>query len=321
MLDELSVDKLKQQLNEKNQTVATLTEYLEQAAAKLNKLQKQTAANKPTRAFDSEMVHRQMELVSQLQAAVKEWEELQAPATLERISTQLDTLRETIRDGLKRQHSSAMEPANPDSPNPPTSSLATAHLLSSHSSNDPGEDQKGGLSGWEALKAEMLKEEGTLVENQEEEQNIDLREELDVLVNRPAPVSPDCEDREVWQQAVDARENYMISLIRALRVVESRRRGAPDWHSFTEAPEPLRDEVAHYATELHQTLRNAEVELSIERARISRQESVIAQQRREIDKALKKQGLSQSKPKNDPNDSQQGRWRKFLGRGNEQGEE
>ncbi|MCA9067910.1 MAG: hypothetical protein KDA84_03255 [Planctomycetaceae bacterium] len=318
MLDELSVDELKQQLTEKNQTVATLTEYLEQAAEKLNNLQKQTSAHKPVQAFDAEMVHRQMELVSQLKAAVKEWEDLQAPSTLERIGTQLDTLRETILDGLSQQQSSPLEPTTPNPQELPTSTLSTAHLMTSSISSESGDGEESGLSGWEALKAEMLQEEGTTPEIDEEVQNIDLREELDVLVNRPAPVDQDCHDCEMWQEAVDARETYMISLIRALRVVESRRRGAPDWESFTNAPEPLREEVAQYAAELHQTLRNAEVELSIERARISRQESVIAQQRREIDKALKKQGLNQPQSKTDPNDSQQGRWLKFLGRGGDE---
>lgn len=316
MLDELSVDELKQQLTEKKQTVATLTEYLEQAAEKLNTLQKQSAANKPVQAFDAEMVHRQMHLVNQLQDAVKEWEELQAPSTLERVSTQLDSLRETILDGLSQQQAPPIEAREPVTQELPNNTLATAHFMS-QTSGETNEEEKDGLGGWEALKAEMLGEEGASIENEEEEQNIDLREELDVLVNRPALVGGDCHDQNAWQQAVDSRENYMISLIRTLRVVESRRRGAPDWDAFTEAPEPLRDEVAQYANELHQTLRNAEVELSIERARISRQESVIAQQRREIDKALKKQGLNESKSKEEASDSQQGRWLKFLGRGNE----
>ena len=66
MLQELSVDDLKQSLQKKENMVATLTEYLEQAALKLNELQKTAGGNAP-RAFDSEMVHHQMELVSHLQ--------------------------------------------------------------------------------------------------------------------------------------------------------------------------------------------------------------------------------------------------------------
>jgi hypothetical protein len=77
----------------------------------------------------------------------------------------------------------------------------------------------------------------------------------------------------------------------------------------------LRDEVAQLSLELQQSLRNAEVEQSIERARLSRQESLIAQQHREIEKARKKQGYP-NKPGsgNAPVDAQQGRWLKFLGR-------
>ncbi len=103
MLQELSVDDLKRNLQEKENMVATLTEYLEQAAVKLNDLQKSTGGNAP-RAFDSDMVHRQMSLVNDLQKAVAEWEELKAPATLERISTQLEDLRETIVEGVSVQN-------------------------------------------------------------------------------------------------------------------------------------------------------------------------------------------------------------------------
>jgi len=171
------------------------------------------------------------------------------------------------------------------------------------------------VGDWEALKAEMLNEETSQAENEEEQLNIDLQEELEVLVNRPPHVEGDEADRRVWEDAVDSREKYIISLIRALRVVENRRRGTPDWQSFTEAPDALREEVAQLAAKLQQTQRNAEVELSIERARISRQESVIAQQRRDLDKARKKQGATPQSPPSPAGDSQQGRWQRFLGRG------
>lgn len=301
MLDQLSVDDLKQQLQDKEKTVATLTQYLEQAAEKLNALKKQKSAGKPARAFDSEMVHRQMELVGQLQAAVEEWEELQVPDVMSRLGTQLENLRQTILDGLA---------SSAPSQEPSFSELGVSLPLRE------AEGEEGDSVGdWEALKAEMLGEETSQAENEEEQLNIDLQAELDVLVNRPPHVESDQADRRVWEDAVDSREKYMISLIRALRVVENRRRGTPDWESFTEAPDALREEVAQLAAKLQQTQRNAEVELSIERARISRQESVIAQQRRELDKARKKQGVNPQTPANPVADSQQGRWQRFLGRG------
>ena len=139
----------------------------------------------------------------------------------------------------------------------------------------------------------MLKEEGGPVEAEQGPGHIDLKEELDVLVNRPTAVDAECHDQEVWREAVDCREKYIISLVRALRVVESRRRGSPDWDSLSGRPgRRFAGDVAQLTADLQQTLRNAEVELSIERARISRQESLIAQQRREIEKALKKQGIT-----------------------------
>ncbi len=305
MLQELSVDDLKQNLQEKEKMVATLTEYLEQAAVKLNELQKTSGANAP-RAFDSEMVHRQMELVSHLQEAVTEWEELKAPETLERISSQLENLRATIVDGLAAQ----AQPGTPNEFSPGSFESGTFGPPPESPAAEPQESEGNGIEDWEVLKAEMLKEEDGPAEAEQEPGHIDLKEELDVLVNRPTAVDADCHDGAVWQAAVNSREKYIISLIRALRVVESRRRGAPDWESFALAPANLRQDVAHLAADLQQTLRNGEVELSIERARISRQESLIAQQRREIDKAMKKHGIAT--PAQAASDSQQGRWLKFL---------
>ncbi len=308
MLEELSVDDLRRELKDKEQTVATLTGYLEQAASKLNELQKQSARAKPARAFDEAMVFRQMELVKHLKAAVEEWDRLKAPATLERLSGQLDGLREIIKESFAPPASTPPEMTPPIGPNSALSFLMPA---------PDGSPQKGnGLEGWEALKAEMLKNEPVQAENEEEQGRIDLKEELEVLVNRPAPMEGDSGDRTVWQEAVDSREKYIISLIRALRVVESRRRGSPDWESFTLAPAALREQVAQLAAELQQSLRNAEVELSIERARLSRQESLIAQQRRELDKAHKKQGYPpKSASAGSAPDPTQGRWLKFLGKG------
>jgi hypothetical protein len=311
MLEQLSVDDLRQRLKEREQTVATLTGYLEQAAAKLNTMQAKPSAGKPPQAFDAEMVHRQMELVRHLQEAVEEWEELQAPATLARLSTQLDKLRNTIVDGLSAQAAPPSSFSMDAFPPGEQASGLSFSMPKDESDKKPG----NALEAWEALKAEMLKDEVSPVEDEEEPCRIDLKEELEVLVNRPERMDPHSIDREAWQEAVDAREKYMISLIRALRVVESRRRGTPDWDSLTEAPVQLRDEVAQLSLELQQSLRNAEVEQSIERARLSRQESLIAQQHREIEKARKKQGYP-NKPGsgNAPVDAQQGRWLKFLGR-------
>jgi hypothetical protein len=318
MLEELSVDDLRRELKEKEQTVATLTGYLEQAASKLNQLQKQAAANKPARAFDEAEVARQMALVKDLEAAVEEWNRLKAPDTLGQISKQLDRLRDIVRESFHKEGYSSSKPMM-NTPSSGPVSQAQASGLSSLKFLTPAPEsapQKGkGLEGWEALKAEMLKSDGIETEKDKEEGHIDLKEELEVLVNRPTRVDAGSNDRAAWLEAVDSREKYIISLIRALRVVEGRRRGSPDWESFTEAPADLRAQVAQLASEMQQSLRNAEVELSIERARLSRQESLIAQQQRELDKARKKQGLS-PKPGSGTGTDTQGRWLKFLGKGN-----
>ena len=304
MLDQISVDDLKQRLEEKQQTVAQLTEYLEQAAKKLDALKEEKAAGKPAKAFDSEMVDRQMELVKQLQAAVDEWDELAVPSVMDRMSSRLENLRQTILDGLRTTT--------------PPGGMSGGYSYPERESRSEGEDDKetgDALAGWEALKAEMLGEEPEAAKDEKDQLDIDLQEEMKVLVNRPAGVDQDCRDQSVWVEAVDSREKYIISLLRALRVVENRRRGNPDWESFTLASPVLREYASQLAVELQQMQRNAEVELSIERARISRQESVIAQRRREIDKAQKKQGANPQLNTAEPAPTGEGRWQKFLGRG------
>jgi hypothetical protein len=301
MLDQLSVDHLRQSLQEKEQTVATLTEYLEQAATKLNAMNEQKAGGNPGQAFDPEMVERQMDLVESLQAAVKEWEELGVAEVINRMSTRLDDLRETILDGLK---SASLTGGNL----PSEAEYSFSNAKGDDDSDDP-------MAGWEALKAEMLGEEPDAGVSADDQLNVDLQEELDVLVNRPAPVDESCDERDAWVEAVDSREKYLISLIRALRVVEGRRRGSPDWESFTLAPAELRERVARLAADLQQLQRNSEVEFSIERARISRQESLIAQRRRDLDKARQKKGVDNRANADEAAATGEGRWKKFLGGG------
>jgi len=297
MLDQLSVDDLKQRLQDKEQTVAKLTAYLEQAAEKLNALKAQKTAPRPAQAFDAESVHRQLELCKQLQAAVDEWQELGVSSAIEGLSQKMDDVRQTILDGFAAQSS----PGDQDVPG-----------FEYPSSNESSEEESAeAMANWEALKAEMLGEEAEPEETEEDQYNIDLQAELKVLVNRPIDVEESCHDPESWQEAVNLREAYIISLIRALRVVESRRRGSPDWESFEAAPPELRQQVAQLAADLQQTQRNAEVELSVERARVSRLESEIAHKRRELDKMLKKKGLNPQAA--EPSGSKEGRWKKFLG--------
>jgi hypothetical protein len=143
-----------------------------------------------------------------------------------------------------------------------------------------------------------------------EEQDIDLAEELEVLTNRPEPPDPHSADHASWQAAADAREKYVISLIRTLRVVEARRRGTVDWIALEGASEPLRRKVADLEAALQQKLRGGEVELSMERARLGRKESTLLQREQQLEKARKRRDMAGD----EASEGQSRRWLRFLGR-------
>jgi hypothetical protein len=305
---EPSAAEWQRRLKEKDATIATLSEHLERAALSLKAAKKNGAAGGGGIAFPPEVVSRQQALGEKLHRVVDEWRGLDGAGRIERFSGEMAELRQTVLRWLR--------PAGQ-----PEGDAGSTGSHGSYGSYGGGAAQRGGekpsegsvLEGWEALKASMLGQAGAApAETTAEEEDVDLAEELEVLANRPEPPDPHDADHATWQAAADAREKYVISLIRTLRVVEARRRGTVDWNALEGAADPLRRKVAELETALQQKLRSGEVELSMERARLGRKESTLLQREQQLEKARKRRDMTGD----DNTEGQSRRWLRFLGRPN-----
>ena len=90
----------------------------------------------------------------------------------------------------------------------------------------------------------------------------------------------------------------------------------PDWVSLEQAPEELCQRLETQSQRLDQMLKHAEIEMSIERARIGRAEALLRQQQEMIEKQMRRLGLKTieeqagEEPETTPTDR---RWVRFLG--------
>lgn len=120
------IDLIQNQLHEKEQLVAALTERLEQAAEQLDRLQR-TGADKGRRplvggGLPAELVEEHKTTLEDLKRVIARWEDIQAEAALGRIETQIVELRDLVVSGgvsiagASPGHAGAHSAANPQAP-------------------------------------------------------------------------------------------------------------------------------------------------------------------------------------------------------------
>jgi hypothetical protein len=165
-------------------------------------------------------------------------------------------------------------------------------------------------SMWESLKSRML-EETPAGSGDVAAEGADSQTEP----SPPTPISPSNATPDELEAALDERDAYITHLLRKIR-----QQGAvpppPDWVSLERVPEDLCATLNGHVKQLEELLRNAEIELSIERARIGREQSQLRQQQEAIDKQMRRLGLKsldeQAAAAEDGNSTDR-RWVRFLG--------
>ncbi|WP_166829766.1 hypothetical protein [Thalassoroseus pseudoceratinae] len=305
------IAELTQQVREHEATIEKLTEFLEWAASRLEEADVPPPPPPAEQiAFPADMVERQWKLTERFANVVDEWREAETPAQIARLSDEISAIRELATrwfdDELGRTPSDEEMPAG--------------SLLSQMQHGDDRPESSGSIS-WAALKAEMLGEEPPPAEPEEPaaaaEEQVNLQEELQILDKRPAPVDASQAEREDWQAAIEERELYIVSLVRMLRVLQARCRGPIEDVPEDEISDEQRSRLVDLENTLHQKLRQGEVELSMERARVGRLESRIRQRESEIQRILKQR--DQANGETNESDSRNRRWMRFIGRAKEDG--
>jgi hypothetical protein len=316
------VDALEAQLAEREQLVAALTERLEQAAEQLDRLHR-TGADRTVRAgiagIPQELISQQQKLVEDLQRAVDQWEAMQPGAFFGRLETQLDQIRELV--------------AQSDRPGPEHASDSAFRFESGRSqsgSADEGDEQRRSSESPRSILDFMKASQQPEADETEPPPSAaanyapaastptvaDIA--LPPLEEPPTPIDPAHATPDELGEGCTARDAYITYLVRRLRQIESLGHVPNSWAGLEHVPDELRASLTALEHRLQETSRLAEVELSLQRAKLSRDELRIRMLDEQMQKDIKQaRNVSDSHldDDSDPKGEQDGsRWRRMFGR-------
>ncbi|WP_145262003.1 hypothetical protein [Calycomorphotria hydatis] len=308
-------------LHEKEELVEALTERLEQAAEQLDRIQRNGSDRgvRVSGGIPSDIVEQQRTLCTDLQGAVDQWEQMQCASTLGSIEAQLAELRDLFTQG-------GVQAAFPQGNQSPVAHNPGQSHLSS------GEGENSIQSGWEAMKAGILESAGAdepQIEQPQYEQvpHYDSQIESPVEQNQfeeptgsldpPQVINVDAASVEELKFAVTERDAFISELIRRYRSLEQSRQPVGNWQDLEAVPDDLRHRLTVLEEQLNEALRLSEVEISLERARLGREEMRLKQLDENAQKALERLGIAQAEIKEEMpgegDDESNRRWLRMLG--------
>ncbi len=322
---------LQDTLKERDQVVQMLTQRLEQAADQLDRMQRSGGGRGGAIAtgVPPELIENQQTMSKQMTQLLGQWEELQAPEMLGRIESRLNELHDLVSSGAASSINVSLAKAHEVSGH-----LSKSSTSASVSSGVPAEPAK---SGWEAIKAAMLAGENIDTANLDfSAPRLAPASEVvsvaPVAIERsappPLPEPPPAIDFDIanQQQLCDAirdRDEFIAVLLRRLSSPDSNTE-FPDWEKLNLVPENLHRELLGLRDRLQDKLRVAEVDLSIQRAKLAREEGRLAVKTEQLARQMRQLGLtpdepsttvSSSRPVSESSNTTQGRrWLQFLQR-------
>jgi hypothetical protein len=313
------VETLEAQLAEREQLVTALTERLEQAAEQLDRLHR-TGADRGVRSgimgIPPELVQQQQKLVEDLQQAVQQWDDMQPGAFFGRLESQLTQIHDLV---LNHGGGSGQNPTDA------AFSRGESRYEQSPPRRNPSDSPKSVL---EFMKASLLAEEAPAPQNPSAAEPESPRAaavpavlhiELPALQGAPEPIDRQNGTREELIEACETRDAYVVYLLQRLRRIESMGHVPNSWAGLENLPDQLRERLEALEKRLEETLRLAEVELSLQRAKLAREEVRIRLIDEQLQKDLKR-ARQDAPSESDSKDDQSGsRWKRMLGRRGENG--
>ncbi len=307
-------DDLTHKLVDRDRVVQALTARLEQAAEQLDRLHRSGAdrGGKLLSGIPSEVIDEQRELIGDLREAIERWEELQSSTGMARFETQLNELRDMLAQqlNLKPRQDATASPHQP----PRLSGASAGQRTESSAPKRPA--GKSGGSTWEQMKAQLLgdhsKSGDMMVPGAAPEPSDDVRvpeaatsgkpvREIKIEIKeRPPAINIDNADHVSLQQAVRERDTYIDHLLAAIDTLK-REAGVIDL-----------EDVKKQKQELEEKLRKAEVEMSMERAKLAREAARIKQLEDELS-PKQRASKTETPPAPTPAEEKGSRWKRFLG--------
>lgn len=294
---------LQHELQEKDELLGALTAQLEEAANRLDRLHRAGADRGPrVSAPESEGSANHAEFVGPLAKLCSAWEDVQFTDQFDAIRSRLDDIFDAVT--LTRLEESYSPVRAPE----PVAGRQT--------------DSASKLPGWEAMKAQLLREgaehgrsQGDLGEGPAGVSDSAADVLGDLPLEPPAAVDLEEADRDLLAAAVEERDVFILHLIRRLRSGTSGRDAPINWSEISGAPEELRERLQEHEARLQELLRMEECDLSLERARLARERSRLEQLRRDLDRDAR----GGDRDGGDDSDRHERRWLRVFGFGRKEG--
>lgn len=333
---EHQVELLESQLQEKEDLVFALTERLEQAAEQLDRYRRSGA--KQNRggggSLPKEVIEEQKTLFEEMRQMISQWEATQPGATLGRIELQVTELRDLVAGNvLGGGGAAAPAPKSGDA----EISGALAALMKTPEKDKkappkPASQASGDFKpgSWEAQKAALMAGESVPApapaDTAPPETEVPEATEPEAAADdpdTPTPINLEEADTEQLRQAVLERDRIIESLKE--RLAQGGGSGeVVKYDSMESMPDEFREKLEALEEEWKEKIRETEVELSLERAKIAREKAELQQQQHQMQKQREKLGLGNpAAGKGDaqtPEEAGSGRWLRFLKRGGDDAE-
>ena len=307
---EKRIQTLQDSLKEREQIVQMLTQRLEQAADQLDRMQRTgggrggaTAAGIPP-----ELIENQQTLAGQMTQLLGQWEELQAAEMLTRIESRLNDLHDLVSTGSGGS-SRASANGSTSTLNEKDGANSSAEVSSNVSVLPEIAPTKPATMGWEAIKAAVMAGESINLETVSHSpprhaatsesiftEPVALeRSDSPTLSEPPLPVDFDSADHQQLCDAIRDRDEFISLLLRRLSSPDASTE-FPDWDRLNRVPEDLQHELFSLRDRLKDKLRVAEVDLSLQRAKLAREDARLTIKANQLAQQLKKLGLAPDEP-------------------------
>lgn len=351
------VQSLETELQEKDQLVVMLTERLEQVAEQLDRRHRSGADRGMTVSggIPREVIEEQQKIAQDLQAFMERMQGVETESSLARIEMQIAELKKMVEDGFEKGPVAAKPSTLVDYLSAPSIPAVEESPLESEVEQQEPEPEEApeacsepaadpNVSGWEAMKQKLLSGQGVDVSSDLPEKKTPapappvsqpepvaqnsallsggtgrtLASYKPPLPDAPAEIDYDQASHEDLTAAIRERDQYIGQLIKRLREAETAVIPV-NWEAINNAPEELVKHLQTLQHDLEHNLGLAEVEISIERARLSRTELMLQNREEQIRKKEKQLGLNLERGEDEAvpeekqlNDDQKKRWLGFL---------
>jgi len=316
---------LERELIEKEELIVALTDRLERAAEQLDRQRRSGVTmhrgGGGGSGLPAELVEDHRSTIDELKQTINRWEEMQCGAALGRMEMQLVELRDLVANLSSGNVVAHGRDSHDSGSHSSRSHAGSTPGSGAHSEANPAQG-KPGSAWWEATKAALLSgdeappmPEATASPHARAE-SVALNGD-DPLPEIPEPIDYDELTLEEACQRLRERD-AIIAQFHDRILIQQAAAEFPDQGSLDSLSEPLRERLMALEAQWQAKFRQAELDLSLERARLARTASMLSQQQHQVDQGLAREATALDDEARGNHSKSDKRWFKFFGKNEQQ---